>query len=307
MKILSEQDIHLLIRDRFEESSRLEFKAGDAIDSSESKKKEIAKDVSAFANSAGGTVVYGIAEVEHKAHSIKPVNGSLFTKEWLEHVIDSNITRRIPGIEIVPIRINDNIAETVYVVHIPESTEAPHMAPDNRFYRRLNFKCMQMEEYEIRQLYFRTRVAKLRLVDLGVSPGGASTSGLKFNSVNFRIDFQVENESQVIEQHYKLEIWMPELMRHQVNAVSAVNKSLTRKELNHSVYSVPNASPLFAGERTTLASAQAVVEKGTLFHLKETEVICKLYFSGGIQEYTLNLTPHLLYGGKQLTMDMFVQ
>ena len=34
------------------------------------KKAEIAKDVSAFANSDGGIILYGIEEQEHKAHAL---------------------------------------------------------------------------------------------------------------------------------------------------------------------------------------------------------------------------------------------
>src|SRR5690349_7755872 len=46
-----------------EENLSLEYKASGALDPlDESKKTEITKDVSAFANSTGGTLIYGIAE-----------------------------------------------------------------------------------------------------------------------------------------------------------------------------------------------------------------------------------------------------
>jgi predicted HTH transcriptional regulator len=56
------------------------------------KKDEIAKDVSAFANSAGGTVVYGIAESAGKpsyAEALSPVDPKKYSQEWLEQVINT--------------------------------------------------------------------------------------------------------------------------------------------------------------------------------------------------------------------------
>jgi predicted HTH transcriptional regulator len=52
----SEKDLLELIKVKAEEGPQLEFKAADSLDSSDKKKTEISKDVSAFANSAGGTV-----------------------------------------------------------------------------------------------------------------------------------------------------------------------------------------------------------------------------------------------------------
>ena len=43
---------------------------GGALSKDDKKKAEIAKDVSAFANSDGGIILYGIEEQEHKAHAL---------------------------------------------------------------------------------------------------------------------------------------------------------------------------------------------------------------------------------------------
>ena len=72
------------------------------------KKKEIAKDVSAFANSDGGTIIYGVseyndAERSHLPEQISPINRVEYTKEWLEHVINSNISPKINSLKIIPI------------------------------------------------------------------------------------------------------------------------------------------------------------------------------------------------------------
>ncbi len=58
----TEQDINNLISNKAEEAINLEFKSSDSLGTQEQKKKELAKDVSSFANSEGGIIVYGIRE-----------------------------------------------------------------------------------------------------------------------------------------------------------------------------------------------------------------------------------------------------
>lgn len=151
----TEDDILSLIRNKVEESTTLEYKACDALGRTDSKKKEISKDVSAFANSAGGTIVYGITE--NKAHEPEDIDAGYdprdISGEWLEQVINSNIERRISEVIIntVPL-IASRPGKVLYVVYIPESNLAPHMAADDRFYKRFNFQSIAMKEYEVRNL-----------------------------------------------------------------------------------------------------------------------------------------------------------
>ena len=73
----------------------------------------------------------------------------------LEQVIQSRIQRKIDGLEIIPVRFENEVKKSIYVIKIPESSLAPHMTSDKRFYKRYNFESVQMEEYEIRNLYNR--------------------------------------------------------------------------------------------------------------------------------------------------------
>ena len=82
----TEADLLRLINDGEEESLTLDYKACDALQKTDGKKREVSKDVSAFANSVGGTIVYGITEDGHKPKD--PDDGydpAEITKEWLEH------------------------------------------------------------------------------------------------------------------------------------------------------------------------------------------------------------------------------
>jgi predicted HTH transcriptional regulator len=57
-----EDDLLALIANGAKESVELDYKACDALVQTDGKKNEVSKDVSAFANSAGGTIVYGMVE-----------------------------------------------------------------------------------------------------------------------------------------------------------------------------------------------------------------------------------------------------
>ena len=62
LELKTKTDLDSLILNHIEENIHLDYKAADALSKSDNKKKEISKDVSAFANSDGGVIIYGIRE-----------------------------------------------------------------------------------------------------------------------------------------------------------------------------------------------------------------------------------------------------
>lgn len=147
-------DIYNLIQDEVEENIHLDYKEARALGKEDAKKADITKDVTSFANADGGIIVYGVAEENHKPKEISPIDGKIFTKEWLENIIQQ-IQPRIEGVKIFPIRVYGNIEKSVYVVQIPRSANAPHMARDHRYYKRINFQSVPMEDYEVKDTYNR--------------------------------------------------------------------------------------------------------------------------------------------------------
>jgi len=112
-----------------------------------------------MANAGGGVIIYGIAEYgdrarQHRPERIDQIDFTLYSKEWLEQVIDSNVRPRIDGIRIYPIHIPAAVNGCVYVVVIPQGSTA-HQAPDKRYYKRHNFLATPMEDYEIRDVMHR--------------------------------------------------------------------------------------------------------------------------------------------------------
>src|SRR6266508_2465719 len=109
-----EADLLALIRDQAQESLTLDYKAGAALQKTEPKKDEVSKDASAFANSAGGSIVYGMAEANQL-----PIDGV--------RINPVDLATQAPG-------------KVAYVVSIPQSPRAPHQAADKKYYKRFNFQ-----------------------------------------------------------------------------------------------------------------------------------------------------------------------
>jgi hypothetical protein len=159
-----ESDLEELIATGRQEGLDLDYKESAALDKTDGKKNEVSKDVSAFANSAGGTIVYGMVENRHVPTAID--NGyvpSDITKEWLDQVINSRIQRKIDGVRVNQVQLTKKPGRVAYVVYIPQSLRAPHQAHDKKFYKRYEYQSVPMEEYEVRDVARRAETPILRL------------------------------------------------------------------------------------------------------------------------------------------------
>lgn len=158
-------DIKNYIVNKVEENLNLDYKASGSLQKSDNKTNEISKDISAFANSDGGIVVYGIKEHQINRHlpdSIDPIDRKLISKEWIEQIIQSKIRPRIDGIIIHSITVDENLDQVVYAVEIPKSNTA-HQAHDKRYYKRFNFNSEPMYDYEIRDVLNRIKAPVIDL------------------------------------------------------------------------------------------------------------------------------------------------
>lgn len=198
LKSYTVQNVLQLIENKEEESIYLEFKDGRALGTEERKKKEISKDVSAFANSKGGVIIYGLSEKNHTAEKLSLIDGNVITKEWLEDVINSTIERSIGGIQIFPLRYEQKIEQTIYVVKIPKSINAPHMNKEFKFYKRRNFQVSPMKEYEVRQLYQQKQKPSLKINTWNFHPF------LSQKKYSFRLNVEISNTGEIATRDYKI-------------------------------------------------------------------------------------------------------
>jgi hypothetical protein len=132
------------------ESLTLEYKASPAIDKTDDNKKiEMARDVSGFANAAGGQIVYGMTEEDHAPAGLdEGVDGKAYPEIWFEQVLQQHITPPISGLRIRHVPLKKPMV--VVVIDVPASTGDPHQVSDGRYYRRHNFNRLIMEHYEVR-------------------------------------------------------------------------------------------------------------------------------------------------------------
>jgi len=139
-------DIEKMVLDQAQENIHLDYKRSAAIHSGA--RDSIAKDVSAFANSDGGVLIYGVEEKDHLPVKIDGgVDDSKCSREWIETAIMTGITPRIDDVRILPLPVS--MGRTVYVVKVAKTFRGPHQASDKCYYKRHNFSSVPMEDYEI--------------------------------------------------------------------------------------------------------------------------------------------------------------
>jgi Schlafen, AlbA_2 len=138
LSLKDKSDLDRLITEDIQESLTLDYKAAAALGKSNNQRNELCKDVSAFANSAGGQIIYGIEERDHHPVRVQDTDGVAsadISREWVEQVIDSNVQPRIMDLHIQP--IDAAAGRIAYVITIPPATtNAPHQAPDHKYYYR---------------------------------------------------------------------------------------------------------------------------------------------------------------------------
>lgn len=208
----NESDLQTLITTRAEENINREFKRADALgDKSDPKrtekcKVEISKDVSSFANSAGGIIVYGLEEEDkppHEAKSLSQIDPHEFPKEWLDQVINSRIKPPIQGLRINPVALTSTLpGNFAYVVIIPRSSTA-HQAYDKRYHKRYNFESVAMEDYEVRQAMNRAEKPTFNVEIQARTAPEAGKPKIKFRAV-------VQNTSELVGHEISAVLLMPD-------------------------------------------------------------------------------------------------
>lgn len=203
-----------LISEKEKESVDLDYKRSDSLGKTEPQRNELAKDVSAMANSAGGVLIYGIAEDHYLPINIDGgIDPSVVTRESIEDMIHGRVHPRIDGLLIKPIEISSSPSRVAYAISVPQSLRAPHMAPDRRYYKRFNFKSEPMEDYEVRDMMRRQEGPALKLTM--ALPGGMyllprASLDNRDEPVEVPVALSIENENPTPAEVALIRIWIDE-------------------------------------------------------------------------------------------------
>jgi len=163
--IENENDLKNLIKNKIQEDTNLDYKRSE-FPTTNKFNKELAKDVSAMANSNGGTIIYGIKEENHFPKEIIWIEKDEGYKERIEQIINNKIFRKIEGLNVKKV-LSDNKKKFVIIIDIPKSDIAPHQCHSDgkkrRYYKRHGSTTEEMEHYEIEDLFFKRKRAFLEI------------------------------------------------------------------------------------------------------------------------------------------------
>lgn len=154
LEAITKADIDALITDETREGRTIEYKR-ELPDNSEKGKFGLIKQITSFANAAGGDLIYGIeadSGIPKIANGLKcNIDNEILR---IEGYIRNNIEPRILGLHIKPI---DGFPDgPIIVIRIPKSWAAPHMIgpkDSSRFYTRTSAGKQPMDVTEIRSSF----------------------------------------------------------------------------------------------------------------------------------------------------------
>jgi hypothetical protein len=117
------EDVKAFCDEQIEENRRVEYKKAF---SSKDEKKQIAKEISAFANTHGGIILVGVGEKDRKPKL--PIDGIDYVKGLNEKVTSIALKNIYPPVfpETKVCRFGDNLEKAVVVIRVQESDETPH-------------------------------------------------------------------------------------------------------------------------------------------------------------------------------------
>jgi len=154
--IQNEKDLEGLIGQY--ETMRLDFKSSRLLGPDKSKRQiseDLAREVSAFANTEGGALVIGIetgrdAEKAMAVALSEGVDQNLIEPEWLQKVVASHLNPPLNGLVVRRIPLSGTrTGRVAYVIEVPKS-ETVHQAPDLKYYGRHELESKPMADNDIR-------------------------------------------------------------------------------------------------------------------------------------------------------------
>lgn len=117
------KDVEAFCDEQIEENSRVEYKKAF---SSKDENKQIAKEISSFANTRGGIILVGVGEKDRKPRL--PIEGIDYVEGFYEKVTSIALKNIYPPVfpETKVCKFGNNLEKAVVVIRVQESDETPH-------------------------------------------------------------------------------------------------------------------------------------------------------------------------------------
>lgn len=177
----------------------------------------LSKQISAFANSGGGAIVYGIKNTRPgAAREVDDAGGVMLNlkngvKEWLEDVIPNLVDPALVKFNVYTLGggtsgSNIGVGKALLVIEIPSSESAPHQAKDNVYYGRVAGKSRPLGNRFVMDIVNRPRSPKMALT-CRADPEGRY-SGRKGCQVP-ALRFYCRNAGRVYANYVNGFVWIP--------------------------------------------------------------------------------------------------
>jgi hypothetical protein len=149
---ITEKDLQELKNRQEVEGKTIEYKQ-ELPGNTDADKKEFLADVSSFANSSGGDLIYGMVEEGGIPVALNGLDIEDYdqVKQRLENLIRSCIEPRIPSLAIQPVPLSNAMA--ALVIRVPKSWSSPHRVrykKHTKFYARSSAGKYELDVAELR-------------------------------------------------------------------------------------------------------------------------------------------------------------
>ena len=179
---IAQAHIEQFIADQAREGPHLDFKRDFPLAWNDAAKHEFLADATAFANSGGGDLVFGIEE-DGQAQASAVVPQALPNADQeirrLQDFLLNLVEPRLPGVKIHAVQVSvAGVDGYVIVVRIPQSWAGPHRVKTNQhFFIRDGLRKRQLDVPELRSLFLRTENQAKKVYDFRTERLGKILSG----------------------------------------------------------------------------------------------------------------------------------
>lgn len=304
MIALNQTGVEQIFEFRIKEGVSVEYLAARELPACDEKRALFfSQHITAMANATGGVIFIGIHATRKIPRSLQPIKVE-HALTWLQTICKTHISPEIPNLAIQKIVVSEQ-GDSIIGISVPNSHKAPHMAEDKRFYKRIGCKIEIMEEFEIRDLYLKSKRPELEIYSILNTGGIPHMENGKFARMNFYPRFLLKNTSSSIEKFYKIEISIPSQI-HNPNFDSLQNH-FNRFDDGNTIFTITQNNPLYQNEIATVAEGHFIIDAESYNAFADGELIIKVFYSSGVQTRHYNLKETFLYKNKQLEKDDFLQ
>lgn len=170
-------------------------------------KRELGKQVSAFANTGGGALVFGISDTR-QIEECELLVGRQSMKDFLSTMVEQSVEYPIRHFKIHQIPFTSDRAKSVFVLEIEDSPAAPHQAKDERcYYYRIDGHSKPAPHFHVELLRARMTKAVLEIDEIDYQFQTPSTG--ERPQLNLLLNVRVRNSSMQAATSWGVHVKMP--------------------------------------------------------------------------------------------------